>query len=182
MKIKPSPQCTYCDELDDISHFFFQCRNVYGLWCAFFNLWNETNYGRVDFPNFPNQQDIVFGVSCSSSVNEVMNFCILHIKFYIYKQRLFNDNNMCMGEIRNILACKLDIEKKICEKDNKPSNFSKYKSLYDKVKQLNHTWNKGGTAESVTATGCDTFCSGAPPGDTMPSECSPGDRERQHDT
>ena len=54
MKIKPSPQCTYCDELDDISHFFFQCRNVYGLWCAFFNLWNETNYGRVDFPNFPN--------------------------------------------------------------------------------------------------------------------------------
>ena len=34
----------------------------------------------------------------------------------------------------------------------------------------------------MTATGCDTFCSGAPPGDTMPSECSPGDRERQHDT
>ena len=87
-----------------------------------------------------------------------MNFCILHIKFYIYKHRLFNDNNMCMGEIRNILACKLDIEKKICEKDNKPSNFSKCKSLYDKVKQLNNTWNKVGTAESVTATDCDTLC------------------------
>ena len=92
MKIKPSHQCIYCDQLDDISHFF-PCRNVYGLWFAFFHLWNETNYCRVDFANFPNQQDIVFGVSYSSSVNEVMNFCILHIKFYIYKQRFVDDNS-----------------------------------------------------------------------------------------
>lgn len=85
----------------------------------------------MEFPNYPNENDLTFGVKNSSESNEVMNFCILHIKFYIYKQRLFNENNMNIRELCNSISYKLEIEKKLCDKDAK---FNKYMHLYNLLK------------------------------------------------
>ena len=38
MKIKASPQCSYCDEIDYTSHFFFHCPHVRHLWYLFFQM------------------------------------------------------------------------------------------------------------------------------------------------
>ena len=49
MEIKASPQCSYCDEIDDISHFFFHSPNVRHMWYLFFQMWNGIEYHRVNF-------------------------------------------------------------------------------------------------------------------------------------
>ena len=46
-KIKASPQCSYCDKIDDISHFFSRCPNVWHLWYLFLQMWNGREYQSV---------------------------------------------------------------------------------------------------------------------------------------
>ena len=38
MKIKDSPTCNFCNQIDDIDHFFFNCPMVQTLWRSFFQL------------------------------------------------------------------------------------------------------------------------------------------------
>ena len=66
----------------------------------------------------------------------VPNFCILHIKYYIYKQRLFHDNPLSIREICNEIRYKLDIERKIYKNDDKQMNLGKYVALYDMLNSL----------------------------------------------
>ena len=137
MKIKASPQCSYFDEIDDISHFVFHCPTVQHLWSLFFEMWNEIEYQHVNFPHYPNVvYDILFGVSNVNACHEVLNFCILHIKYYIYKQRLFNENTMSLTEICNAIRYKLDIEKKICANEDKQVDYEKYIPLYNELSIL----------------------------------------------
>ena len=134
MKIKASSQCSYCDGIDDISHFFFHCANVHYLWNQFFALWNEVEYYKVNFPNYPNAKDILFGITNAHNGNEVMNFCVIHVKFYIYKRRLFSDNMMTLRELCNELLFKLEVEKQILAKEDRLVHFDKYLPLYNKLK------------------------------------------------
>ena len=122
MKIKASPQCSYCDEIDDTSHFCFHCLNVRHLWYLFCQTWNGKEYHRVNVPNYPDVYDILFGIKNMNDGHEVLNFCILHIKYYIYKQRLFHDNTLSIRDICNEIQYKLDIERKIYENDDKQMN------------------------------------------------------------
>ena len=112
MKIKSSPQCLYCDEIDDINHLFFHCPNVQHLWFLFFEMRKQIECRHVDFPYYPNVYAILFGVNRMNDENDVLNFCILHIIYYIYKQQLFNENTMSLREIRNDMRYELDIEQK----------------------------------------------------------------------
>ena len=76
----------------------FHCSNVRHLWYLFFQMWNGIEYHRVTFPNYPDVYDIFFGVKNMNDGHEVLNFCILHIKYYIYKQRLFHDKTLSIRE------------------------------------------------------------------------------------
>ena len=80
---------------------------------------------RPNYPNYPDVYDILFDIKNMDDGHEALNFCILHIKYYIYKQRLFHGNTLSIREICNEIRYKLDIEKKICENDDKQMNFDK---------------------------------------------------------
>ena len=75
----------------------------------------------MNFPNYPD--DILFGMKSMNDAHEVLNFCILHIKYYIYKQRLFHDNTLSIRKKCNEIRYKVDIEWKICENDDKQMIF-----------------------------------------------------------
>ena len=62
-------------------------------------MWNDTEYYRLNFPNYPDVYDILFGIKNMSDGHEVLDFCILHIKYCFYKQRLFHDNTLSITEI-----------------------------------------------------------------------------------
>ena len=74
--------------------------------------WNRIGYFVLDFPTRNSEKDILFGLRNESDNQIVLNFCILHMKNYIYKQRLFANNNLILEEFRRILLFKIEIEKK----------------------------------------------------------------------
>ena len=46
-------------------------------------MWNGLEYQRVKFPNYPYVYAILFGIKNMNDGHEVLNFCILHIEYYI---------------------------------------------------------------------------------------------------
>ena len=54
---------------------------------------------------------------------------ISHKILYIYRQRLFHDNVFRLHEIQNVIVAKLEIEKHICQKENKTTNLTNLKFL-----------------------------------------------------
>ncbi len=64
---------------------------------------------------------------------QVLNYCMLHTKYYIYIQRLYNQNNLdihsCLAQLKN----KLEIECNICKKNNNELKFEKYRFIYDNL-------------------------------------------------
>ena len=83
--------------------------NVRHLWHLFFHMWNGTEYHGVNFPNYPDVHDILFRIKNMNDGHEVLNFCILHIEYYIYTQRLFHDNTLSIREIQDVqLSCAIN--------------------------------------------------------------------------
>ncbi len=65
---------------------------------------------------------------------QVLNFYILYAKYYIYIQRLFNNNTLdlytCLKQLKQ--ALKTEEEKK-CNKNKKKENFLKYNFIYENL-------------------------------------------------
>ncbi len=66
---------------------------------------------------------------------QVLNFCILYVKYYICIQRLFNNNTLDLYACLNQLKQALKTEKKLCIKNNKKEKFLKYNFIWEFIKQ-----------------------------------------------
>ena len=135
MKIKNSPVCSYCDQTDDIGHLFFKCKDVYEFWKRICTWWNTLDYDDVDFPAFLNVKTVIFGSQCITETVAVLNFWIFRIRYYIYRQGLFQDNMFHLHEIQNEILAKLEIEKKTYQKENKNYKFDKFEIFYENLKR-----------------------------------------------
>ena len=130
MKIKPSPTCSYCPCIDDSVHFFYGCDKVKEFWISFFNWWNTTDTIQTNFPNFPSSQDILLGIHTQDDIITALNFCIIHAKYYIYKDRLFHDNSLSFMGFLSYLKYQLQIEDTICRNEGNPEHFTKFANIY----------------------------------------------------
>ena len=133
MKILRLPTCSYCPDIDDIAHFFCKCDRVNIFWQNFFTWWTSIGEIHTNYPNFPSPHEIIFGMPGSEDPIMVMNFCILHAKHYIYKQRLFHENYLSVQNFLRELRYHLQIEQKICENSNTPEKFAKYAAVCDRL-------------------------------------------------
>ena len=102
---------------------FMRCENVLDLWTRFSNWYYQVGYHNVNFPTHHPENEILFGLPNNGDNNVTLNFCMLHIKHYIYKQRIFHDNEMLFGAMKNMLSIKLEIEKNTLSTENKPQNI-----------------------------------------------------------
>ncbi len=100
--------------VDDLPHFFVRCLKVKEFWLHWFNWW-ESLSGIV----IRNSQVIE---ECNSDVMQVLNFCLLYAKYYIYIQRLFSNNTLDLYACLNQLKQALKTEEKICKTNNKKEN------------------------------------------------------------
>ena len=78
IKIKNSPVWSYCDQTDDINHFFFMCKDMYEFWKRICTWWNTLDYDDVDFPAFQNVKTAIFGSQCITETVAELNFCIFN--------------------------------------------------------------------------------------------------------
>ena len=129
IKIKPSPLCDHCGSVDDIPHVFVLCPIVLLFWKYFYGWWNSFNHIHGQSFDLTGTKEILFGIQPLSNQALGLNFCVLYAKYFIYKQRLFHDNNYPMKDFLAGLRYTVTIEKDICE--NKTKSFQRLQNLLD---------------------------------------------------
>ncbi len=58
-----------------------------------------------------------------SDVIEVLNYCVLLAKYYIYIQRLYNNKKLDLFAYMSQLKYAMEIESKICKSQNNENKF-----------------------------------------------------------
>ena len=131
MKIKDSPNCNFCNQIDDIYHFFFYCPMVQTLWWSFFNWWNSLGHIVLDFNQSVNVKHILFGLQRWNRCPLVLDYCVMYTKLYIYKHRLHRQNELDIRGLQSYLKWKIKIEPQICTNERNPKAFDKFMAIYD---------------------------------------------------
>ena len=132
IKIKNSDTCNYCGDTDDIPHFFIECPKVLDFWSHWSNWWENLSGIAIKDCQII-EECIIFGFPLNTDAMQVLNFCILYTKYYIYIQRLFKNYDMDLHTCLMQLRQALEIEHNICKRTNNEQTFVKYKFIYDNL-------------------------------------------------
>jgi hypothetical protein len=134
IKIVDDPACLFCEsKIDDLKHFMLSCPKAKSFWQSFFAWWNRLSEVKIPLDYLDLGESILFGFQIDEEVFSVLNYCILIAKFYVYKQKLFQDNNIDFYEYLCELKCKLQIEKCICKKNGKEEYFKKFIFIHENL-------------------------------------------------
>ncbi len=118
----------FCNEIDDIPHFLLLCPNVKAFWKSWAKWWfsvTKTEIRHVDHL----QENILFGFVGSNGIIDVLNYCILYAKYYIYIQRIFNQNKLDVYAYLTLLKNTLILERQISINNNKLVKFENFPFL-----------------------------------------------------
>ena len=124
-----SPLCSNCQILDDLVHYFAQCLMVLPFWNSFTNWWNFSLNDQLSLTD----ADIIFGKTNDGVNLAGINFCLLHAKKFIARQK-FLKKDVFFYSYQVELKFKLEVEKYICTRNNKLILFElKYGAIYDSL-------------------------------------------------
>ena len=136
IKITDSDICLFCNsQSDTIQHFFLLCDNVNNFWVAFNNWWHRlTKQNLIDIAE-PNklQQNILFGFPDHSETTEVLNYCTLQAKYYIYIKKMNKLNDLFLLDYLIGLKKKLYQEKHIQTVNDKYHKFTIFLFVLDNI-------------------------------------------------
>ena len=130
LKVRLDSKCSFCNDEDTITHFFLYCDEVKKMWNRFFMWWNNISNQYVISTN---EESLLFGYNGNDDISEVFNYCVLLCKYYIYKQRLYNDNKLDLYEYLKQLKHKLQIMKIGYSYEGKISRFEKWLFIYENL-------------------------------------------------
>ena len=127
-KIVGSSNCTMCDEVDTLQHYFLLCSYVKEFWMLL-KAWLSENLGydlEID------KKTILFGLEGNGAIISVLNYVILHAKYYINTNRLKENHRLSLSSFKAILKYNLEIEQKIAQNKH-PHKFHKFSPLLEKL-------------------------------------------------
>ena len=116
--------CNYCDENDDIVHFFIKCENTSKFWQTFTNWLGNTL--EEDFKIM--HHDIIFGHFSDAPRKDVINYCLIIAKYYIYLEKLKGNNDI------NLLTYLSILKKELLTK-------YEYACITNQVEEFDNKWN-----------------------------------------
>ncbi len=131
MKLVDSPNCLYCNNIDDIKHFLLSCEKTRSFCQSFFLWWIRVSDTKITLHYGFLEESILFGFHVNGEVFDILNYCILNGKFYIHKQKLFHENALDFYDYLWELKDKLQIERMICNGTNNGEQFSKFLFIYN---------------------------------------------------
>ncbi len=73
----------------------------------------------------------VFGYPGEEEIIQILNYCVLLAKYFIYTNKLNGNNTLDLYSYLVLLMRKIYIEKIICTQQNKPQLFEKWLFLYE---------------------------------------------------
>ena len=100
-----SDKCGLCNEIDTIEHFFAQCSYNRVFWQGVSTLVQRA----LDINIKLYDLDIIFGLPGEEDVFQIINFCILYGKKYIFDCRI-NDNIASIDRFESKLKNRLEVE------------------------------------------------------------------------
>ena len=130
IKIKDNSKCTFCNEEDSIEHFFLYCQDVKLFWSRWHNWWDYTT-GLSVYKSEVIAECILLGFPGDDDVIQVLNYCVLIAKHYIYSQKLQLNGNPDLLQYLCYLKHKLSLEKQVCTQNSNSNCFDKYDIIYD---------------------------------------------------
>ena len=119
--IATSQHCDSCNETDTIEHYFVDCKAVQPFWKHLFNWLSYVSKTRLHVTKL----EIIFGIINENNLDllNVINFCILFAKYYIYKQK--KERKVIEFYRYQIeLKTRLEIECIICTQKQQIENFN----------------------------------------------------------
>lgn len=126
IRIRPDDNCSFCQEQDSIQHFLFLCPDTKAFWNTLCN-WFATE---VDIQIDMSSRSFLFGISVDRPQDKMVNFLLLLVKFYIYRQKLFHQGKFCLLQFLRELRSRLQVEKYILKLENKSSRFAPWNKVY----------------------------------------------------
>ena len=109
------------------------CPKARCFWISFFDWWNRVSEVIIplDFLNL--EENVIFGFQSDDDLFKVLNHCALIAKFYIYRKKMFNNNDIDFYDYLYELKYKLQIERNICIKNNNEESFKRYQFIYQQL-------------------------------------------------
>lgn len=127
IRIRPDDKCSYCQDQDSIQHFLFLCPTTQSFWKNICNwLASEVNL-QIDMST----RSFLFGVKVDRPQDTVVNFVLLFVKFYIYRQKLFHQGQLSLIHFQRELRSRLHLEKYITKLEQKPNHFIPWNKIYE---------------------------------------------------
>ena len=84
-----SDKCNYCEQTDNLAHFFIHCKNTDNLWHKIVKWLEDT----LECNLAVTHRDIIFGYTGENPNKEIINYCIILAKYYIYSVKVKNKEN-----------------------------------------------------------------------------------------
>ena len=129
-KVINSSTCSYCDEVDDLLHYFVKCGSVIFFWKQLELWWNRVSTVNVILTP---KHIIIFGIYYDSEYFSSVNHVILLAKWYIYNCKR-NHNTIHLFNFLSVLKRNLQIEEYISAKNNTSDIFNKkWQHISDKI-------------------------------------------------
>lgn len=122
-KIKQEDTCTYCDGIDTLEHFFYQCPISRRFWQLTLK-WIGDASGQ--YLSNLTMKEILLGVPNNYHQAKRTNALLLIARYFIHRQRLFHNGDLGITHWLNELRKRLLTERYICQKEGKPARFDKW--------------------------------------------------------
>lgn len=133
IRIRESKTCSFCNDWDDLVHFFYYCPATVDFWDSL-ALWLTSNSDVISFPEDIEEPEFLFGINDRGDDAKRLNFILLYGRFYIYKQKVFGNGELdtykFLVELKNLLL----IERLACiQEGSLRRKFAIWKQFYDEL-------------------------------------------------
>ena len=117
-----SPTCSYCDDIDFLEHYFFECIELKGFWQSVEYWWKSTLSVTFKLKSC----NVIFGIvnSFQDPIIDIINYCILYAKYYIHLKKTKKEC-IFFPDLVKLIKDKLHTEKVLCIMNNVEDNFEK---------------------------------------------------------
>lgn len=127
IRIRESEECQECKEVDTITHYLFDCMEVQQFWQRVVKWFDD--FTHISLENI-SKAHFMFGIPKSSRNCKTVNWILLVTKFFIQRQKLFNNGKLHLIHFLAHIKEKLITEKRVCTMEGKPRKFNKWQHLF----------------------------------------------------
>jgi hypothetical protein len=113
-------KCHFCNMIDNIKHYFYECEDTKGFWFGFQNWWKNMTNNTI----IVTLKMAMIGILDKGQNSDSLNACLQMARWYIYIEKL-NLNNPFLYKFLCLLKYKIKIERNICQRSNQIKQFER---------------------------------------------------------